>query len=30
MLAMRSIENTPVGPNSKPKVPIIIDECGEL
>lgn len=30
MLTMRKIENTPVGPNGRPKFPIIIEECGEL
>lgn len=30
MGVVRKIENTPVGPNGKPKYPIIIEECGEL
>lgn len=27
---VRKIENTAVGPNGRPKVPVVIDECGEL
>jgi peptidyl-prolyl isomerase H (cyclophilin H) len=30
MMIVRKIEKTPVGPNSKPKVPVVISECGEL
>jgi peptidyl-prolyl isomerase H (cyclophilin H) len=30
MQTIRKIENTPVGPNGRPKFPIIIEECGEL
>jgi hypothetical protein len=29
-MIVRKIEKTPVGPNSKPKVPVVISECGEL
>jgi peptidyl-prolyl isomerase H (cyclophilin H) len=30
MMTVRKIEKTPVGQNSKPKVDIMISECGEL
>lgn len=30
LLCMRKIENVPVGPNSKPKLPVTVSECGEL
>ncbi len=30
MLTVRKIENTPVGPNSRPKMAVLISECGEL
>ena len=30
MLLLRKMENVPVGDNSKPKLPIIIEQCGEL
>lgn len=30
MLTVRKIENVPVGTDSRPKIPVIISECGEL
>uniref|UniRef100_A0A4W6G5K0 Peptidyl-prolyl cis-trans isomerase n=1 Tax=Lates calcarifer TaxID=8187 RepID=A0A4W6G5K0_LATCA len=30
LLIMRKIENVPTGPNNKPKLPIIIAQCGEM
>ncbi|KAJ3248427.1 cytochrome P450 monooxygenase 7 [Chytriomyces hyalinus] len=30
LLTLRKIENVPTGPNNKPKVPVIISECGEM
>ncbi|KAL4646051.1 peptidyl-prolyl cis-trans isomerase H isoform X1 [Arapaima gigas] len=27
---MRKIENVPTGPNNKPKLPIVIAQCGEI
>ncbi|KAJ8021709.1 Peptidyl-prolyl cis-trans isomerase H [Holothuria leucospilota] len=30
LLVMRKIENVPTGPNNKPKLPVIISQCGEL
>eukprot|EP00735_Rhodelphis_limneticus_P014597 TRINITY_DN8653_c0_g1::TRINITY_DN8653_c0_g1_i1::g.359::m.359 TRINITY_DN8653_c0_g1::TRINITY_DN8653_c0_g1_i1::g.359 ORF type:complete len:202 (+),score=25.36,sp/O43447/PPIH_HUMAN/76.19/2e-96,Pro_isomerase/PF00160.16/4.4e-48 TRINITY_DN8653_c0_g1_i1:73-606(+) len=30
MLVIRKIENTPTGPNNKPKLPVTVTECGEL
>lgn len=30
LLVMRKIENVPVGPNNKPKIPISISQCGEM
>lgn len=30
LLIMRKIENVPTGPNNKPKLPIVISQCGEL
>uniref|UniRef100_A0A8C2WUJ0 Peptidyl-prolyl cis-trans isomerase n=1 Tax=Cyclopterus lumpus TaxID=8103 RepID=A0A8C2WUJ0_CYCLU len=30
LLAMRKIENVPTGPNNKPKLPILIAQCGEM
>lgn len=30
MLVMRKIENVPTGPNHKPKIPVIISQCGEM
>jgi peptidyl-prolyl isomerase H (cyclophilin H) len=30
LLTVRKLENTPVDQNGKPKVPILIEECGEL
>jgi peptidyl-prolyl isomerase H (cyclophilin H) len=30
MLCVRKVENVPVGANSKPKLPIVITECGEM
>ncbi|CAG5125074.1 unnamed protein product [Candidula unifasciata] len=29
-LVLRKIENVPVGPNNKPKIPVTITECGEM
>ncbi|XP_068143759.1 peptidyl-prolyl cis-trans isomerase H [Drosophila tropicalis] len=30
LLIMRKIENVPTGPNNKPKLPIIISQCGQM
>ncbi|MFT7804531.1 peptidyl-prolyl cis-trans isomerase H [Arapaima gigas] len=30
LLVMRKIENVPTGPNNKPKLPIVIAQCGEI
>ncbi|GAA6108360.1 peptidyl-prolyl cis-trans isomerase H isoform X1 [Tachysurus ichikawai] len=30
LLIMRKIENVPTGPNNKPKLPILIGQCGEM
>ncbi|KAM9342236.1 peptidyl-prolyl cis-trans isomerase H isoform 3-T3 [Pholidichthys leucotaenia] len=30
MLVMRKIENVPTGPNNKPKLPVVISQCGEM
>uniref|UniRef100_A0A665USV3 Peptidyl-prolyl cis-trans isomerase n=1 Tax=Echeneis naucrates TaxID=173247 RepID=A0A665USV3_ECHNA len=30
LLIMRKIENVPTGPNNKPKLPIVIAQCGEM
>ncbi|KAL8571169.1 hypothetical protein ACOMHN_010630 [Nucella lapillus] len=30
LLVLRKIENVPTGPNNKPKIPIIISQCGEM
>ncbi|XP_060083855.1 peptidyl-prolyl cis-trans isomerase H-like [Ylistrum balloti] len=30
LLVLRKIENVPTGPNNKPKIPVIISECGEM
>lgn len=30
MLVLRKMENVPVGPNDKPRIPIIIKNCGQL
>ena len=30
MLVVRKVENVPVGAGSKPKLPVTIDQCGEL
>lgn len=30
LLVMRKIENVPVGINNKPKLPIVISQCGEM
>jgi peptidyl-prolyl isomerase H (cyclophilin H) len=30
LLVVRKIENVPCGPNNKPKIPIVIAECGQL
>lgn len=30
LLVMRKIENVPAGPNHKPKIPVIISQCGEM
>ncbi|KAI1231420.1 Peptidyl-prolyl cis-trans isomerase H, partial [Lamprotornis superbus] len=29
LLVMRKIENVPTGPNNKPKLPVVISQCGE-
>uniref|UniRef100_A0A0K8T1P9 Peptidyl-prolyl cis-trans isomerase n=1 Tax=Lygus hesperus TaxID=30085 RepID=A0A0K8T1P9_LYGHE len=30
MLVMRKIENVPTGPNNKPKIPVLISQCGQM
>jgi hypothetical protein len=30
LLVMRKIENVPTGANNKPKLPVVVEECGEL
>ncbi|XP_028393787.1 peptidyl-prolyl cis-trans isomerase H-like [Dendronephthya gigantea] len=30
LLVMRKIENVPVGPNNRPKLPVVISQCGEM
>ena len=30
LLIMRKIENVPTGPNNKPKLPVVITQCGEM
>ncbi|TRY99484.1 hypothetical protein DNTS_023009 [Danionella cerebrum] len=30
LLVMRKIENVPTGPNNKPKLPIVVAQCGEI
>ena len=30
LLVVRKIENAPTDNNSKPKIPVVITECGEL
>jgi len=30
LLVVRKIENVPVGPNNRPKVPVVVAQCGEL
>ncbi|KAJ3054413.1 cytochrome P450 monooxygenase 7 [Rhizophlyctis rosea] len=30
LLTLRKIENVPTGPNNRPKLPVIIAECGEM
>ncbi|ESO06683.1 hypothetical protein HELRODRAFT_65067 [Helobdella robusta] len=30
LLVLRKIENIPTGPNNKPKIPVIISQCGEM
>ena len=30
LLVVRKIENVPVGPNNRPKLPVVVTECGEL
>lgn len=30
LLVMRKIENVPTGPNNKPKLPVVISQCGEM
>ncbi|EAA04625.2 peptidyl-prolyl cis-trans isomerase H isoform X1 [Anopheles arabiensis] len=30
LLIMRKIENVPTGPNNKPKLPVVISQCGQL
>jgi len=30
LLVVRKIENVPTGPSNKPKIPIVISQCGEL
>lgn len=30
LLIMRKIENVPTGPNNKPKLPVVIVQCGEM
>ncbi|RDD40347.1 Peptidyl-prolyl cis-trans isomerase H [Trichoplax sp. H2] len=30
MLILRKIENVPTGPNNRPKLPVVITQCGEM
>jgi len=30
LLVLRKIENVPTGPNNKPKIAIVISQCGEM
>ncbi|KAI0235858.1 Peptidyl-prolyl cis-trans isomerase H [Lamellibrachia satsuma] len=30
LLVLRRIENVPTGPNNKPKIPVIISQCGQM
>jgi len=30
LLVVRKIENVPTGPNNKPKIPVVISQCGEM
>jgi len=30
LLVMRKIENVPTGANNKPKLPVVVEQCGEL
>lgn len=30
LLVMRKIENCPTGPNNKPKLPVVISQCGQM
>lgn len=30
ILVMRKIENVPTGPNNKPKIPVLISQCGQM
>ena len=30
LLVVRKIENVPTGPNSKPRLPVVITQCGEM
>ncbi|KAK3606667.1 hypothetical protein CHS0354_020929 [Potamilus streckersoni] len=30
LLVLRKIENCPTGPNNKPKIPVVISQCGEM
>ncbi len=30
LLTLRKIENVPVGPNNRPRLPVVIAECGEM
>ncbi len=30
LFIVRKIENVPTGPNHKPKIPVVISQCGEM
>ena len=30
LLVMRKIENVPTGPNNKPKIPVVVSQCGQM
>ena len=30
LLVMRKIENVPTGPNNRPKLPVVVTQCGEM
>lgn len=30
MLVLKKIENVPTGPHNRPKVPVVITQCGEM